>query len=72
MAQSNRAMISVDTADVNLFHVEKGAGQPVLFVHGIPTDYRAWNSQIDPLSAHYRVIAYSSATRIPTRERATS
>jgi non-heme chloroperoxidase len=60
-------MISVDTSDVSLFHVEKGAGQPVVFVHGIPTDYRAWNSQIDTFSNHYRVIAYSRRYAYPNK-----
>jgi len=52
-------MPSIDIDDVNLFYAEKGSGQPLLFVHGIPTDYRAWNSQIDVFSDNYRVITYS-------------
>ena len=39
--------------------MEKGEGQPIVFVHGIPTDYRAWNAQVEPFSTKYRVIAYS-------------
>ena len=52
-------MPSIDIDGVKLFYVEKGAGQPLLFVHGIPTDYRAWNSQVDVFSDSYRVITYS-------------
>lgn len=40
-------------------YAESGQGQAVVFVHGIPTDYRAWNAQIGPFSKNYRVIAYS-------------
>jgi len=60
-------MTSVDSASGSLFYVEKGAGQPVLFVHGIPTDYRAWNSQVDVISNHYRAIAYSRRYAYPNK-----
>src|SRR5438309_2295609 len=40
-----------DLGQVKLAYVEAGSGEPVVFVHGIPTDYRAWNSQIVPFSA---------------------
>ena len=60
-------MTSIDLASGSLFYVEKGAGQPVLFVHGIPTDYRAWNSQVDAISGHYRAIAYSRRYAYPNK-----
>src|SRR5436853_2684069 len=44
---------------MKLGYVRAGIGEPVVFVHGIPTDYRAWNSQIEPFSSKYQVIAYS-------------
>src|SRR5207302_3374683 len=47
-----------DLGQVKLAYVEAGSGEPVVFVHGIPTDYRAWNSQIGPFSGKYHVIAY--------------
>ena len=52
-------MPSLEVNGVNLFYAEKGAGEPVVFVHGIPTDYRAWESQLDSFSEHYRAISYS-------------
>ena len=58
-------MTNVDSTGGSLFHLEKGAGQAVLFVHGIPTDYRAWNSQVDAISGKYRVIAYSRRYAYP-------
>jgi non-heme chloroperoxidase len=53
------ALRNVDVGQVNLAYVETGKGEPVVFVHGIPTDYRAWRSQIEPFSARYHMIAYS-------------
>lgn len=43
----------------SLFYVDRGNGGPVVFSHGIPTDYRAWNSQVQFFSKDYRVISYS-------------
>ena len=44
---------------MKLAYVEGGEGEPVIFVHGIPTDYRAWSGQMGPFSRKYHVIAYS-------------
>jgi pimeloyl-ACP methyl ester carboxylesterase len=52
-------MLTVDVDGVRLSYDENGQGQDVVFVHGIPTDYRAWNAQVMPFSKNYRVIAYS-------------
>lgn len=41
----------------DLAYVDRGQGQPVLLVHGFPLDHTMWNSQIDALSPHFRVIA---------------
>jgi pimeloyl-ACP methyl ester carboxylesterase len=38
---------------------ESGSGPDTVFVHGIPTDYRAWNAQVPVFSKKYRVIMYS-------------
>src|SRR5437879_11728164 len=52
---------------VKLAYVEAGSGELVVFVHGIPTDYRAWNSQIGPFSGKYHVIAYSRRLAQPNQ-----
>jgi len=40
-----------------LAYIDRGAGQPILLVHGFPLDYTMWDSQIESLSKHSRVIA---------------
>ena len=47
------------TAHVNgedLAYAESGRGPDTVFVHGIPTDYRAWDAQIGPFSNEYHTI----------------
>src|SRR6266852_9863067 len=61
------ALGNVDVGHVKLAYVEAGIGEPVVFVHGIPTDYRAWNSQIEPFSTKYHVVAYSRRLAQPNR-----
>src|SRR5437762_11632919 len=56
-----------DLGQVKLAYVEAGSGEPVVFVHGISTDYRAWNSQIGPFSGKYHVIAYSRRLAQPNQ-----
>lgn len=40
-----------------LAYVDRGAGQPVLLVHGFPLDHTMWDAQIESLSKHTRVLA---------------
>ncbi len=58
-------MSSISVYGVSLFYTEKGVGKPALFVHGIPTDYRAWSSQLDALSPSFRAISYSRRYAYP-------
>ncbi len=58
---------TVNVGQVNLAYVEAGRGEPVVFVHGIPTDYRAWNGQLEPFSSKYHMIAYSRRLAQPNR-----
>jgi esterase len=39
--------------------VERGAGPPLLLVHGTLGDYRHWAGQMEPFGAHHRTIAVS-------------
>jgi pimeloyl-ACP methyl ester carboxylesterase len=58
-------MPSVDAGGTALYYEEKGSGQPVLFVHGIPTDYRAWANQVQAFSDGYRTITISRRYAAP-------
>jgi non-heme chloroperoxidase len=50
---------------VKLHYLEKGNGIPVILIHGGLGDYREWNPQIERISSHYRVIAYSRRYNYP-------
>ena len=58
-------MPTLDLEGVRLYYEEKGAGEPVVFCHGIPTDFRAWNLQAEHLSDRYRTICYSRRYAAP-------
>jgi len=55
--------------ETSLAYMETGAGQPIIFVHGIPTDYRAWNAQVEAFSSRYHMIAYSRRLAKPNQNR---
>jgi pimeloyl-ACP methyl ester carboxylesterase len=62
-------MPSVDVGGVSLYYEEWGSGRTVVFVHGIPTDYRAWAAQMPVFSKDRRMIALSRRYAAPnTRE----
>ena len=60
------------TAEVNgvsLYYERAGYGQPIVFSHGIPTDYRAWGAQVAALTASYSTVAYSRRYAHPNERR---
>jgi non-heme chloroperoxidase len=60
-------MPSVDVNGVGLYYEEAGTGEPIVFAHGIPTDYRAWSSQVEPFSKNRRVVTYSRRYAYPNK-----
>lgn len=44
---------------VRLFYVEQGSGEPIVFVHGLISDLRTWESVKDKIAQKYRFIAYT-------------
>jgi len=48
-----------NSADIELHYEDKGAGQPVVLIHGYPLDGTSWEGQTPALlEAGYRVITY--------------
>lgn len=60
-------MPSVDAGGAELYYEEKGSGRTVLFVHGIPTDYRAWAAQVGPFSEGRRMVSLSRRYAYPNK-----
>ncbi len=58
-------MLSEDVNGVGLAYAESGNGPDTFFVHGIPTDYRAWNAQLAFFSKSYHVTVYSRRHALP-------
>jgi non-heme chloroperoxidase len=58
-------MESVQLENYNLVYLEKGAGEPVIFVHGSLCDYRNWDNQFEHFSRHYHAITYSRRYHFP-------
>lgn len=50
-------MPKVQAGQIELEVVRRGAGTPLLLVHGFPLDHSMWNTQIDRLSQRSQVIA---------------
>ncbi|ONI80343.1 alpha/beta hydrolase [Saccharothrix sp. ALI-22-I] len=56
--------------DIDIAYDDKGAGLPVVLVHGHPFDRSMWRPQVEHLSSRYRVIApdlrgYGGTTVVP-------
>ncbi len=50
-------MKTIALATAELAYVDRGAGMPVLLIHGFPLDHTMWAAQIETLSERCRVIA---------------
>lgn len=48
-------------------YLERGAGAPVVLVHGTLSDYRTWSGQTDAFSENFRAIAVSLRRYYPDR-----
>lgn len=55
MSEIEKKFVRVD--GLRMAYVERGQGQPVVFLHGNPTSSFLWRHQIAPLSARYRCLA---------------
>ena len=43
-----------------LYYEERGAGEPLIFIHGHSLDCRMWREQVRSFASHYRVIVYDA------------
>jgi len=53
---------------IEVAYIERGRGQPVLFVHGGIGDCRDWERQVDAFGSRYRAIAVSCRGHWPNRK----
>ncbi|MDA4130960.1 MAG: alpha/beta hydrolase [Thaumarchaeota archaeon] len=60
-------MQKVTVGDISLAYDERGSGNGVLMVHGIPTDYRVWNSQLENLSPFFHAVSISRRHAFPNK-----
>lgn len=58
-------MPTADVGGVSLYYEEHGSGVTTVFVHGIPTDYRAWGAQELQFSEGRRMVALSRRYAAP-------
>jgi non-heme chloroperoxidase len=58
-------MPSLEVDGVSLYYEQAGKGEPIVFSHGIPTDYRAWSSQVEAFSKSYSTVTYSRRYAAP-------
>ena len=52
-------MLAIEVNDTQLAYVDKGEGEPVVFVHGGVNDFRAWRHQLDVFGKEMRAVALS-------------
>lgn len=50
-------MATARAGDVIFWFEERGAGEPVLFLHGLTWDHTMWDAQVESLASDYRCIA---------------
>lgn len=55
-AAQDSTTVSVDGHDLEVAYYDEGSGDPVVFLHGIPTNSFLWRDVIPPIAEHRRVI----------------
>ena len=63
----NRNGDGIPAKQKELYYIEKGEGQPVIFIHGTLDDFRAWHFQVDQFAEKYHVISYSRRYAYPNQ-----
>jgi pimeloyl-ACP methyl ester carboxylesterase len=68
MTQTTTMTQNAKVNGVDIAYVERGRGQPVVFVHGGTGDWRTWEGQMAAFSAGHRAIALSCRGYWPNRK----
>lgn len=55
----------ISVRGIELHYIERGAGEPLILLHGGQGDYRSWEPQMKVLSQQFRVISYSRRYHYP-------
>ncbi|QGX93908.1 alpha/beta hydrolase [Haloplanus rallus] len=55
-AAQETATVTVDGHELDVAYYDEGSGDPVVFLHGIPTNSYLWRDVIGPIAAERRVI----------------
>jgi len=50
-------MPTANVRDAAIYYTDEGAGEPILFIHGLTWDHTLWDSQVAALKGSYRCIA---------------
>jgi pimeloyl-ACP methyl ester carboxylesterase len=61
-------MTNVQLNGYSFEYMERGSGEPLVFVHGSVSDHRTWQLQQDKLAECYRTIAYSRRYHWPNAQ----
>ena len=59
---------SITIRGEEIHYIEKGSGEPLIFIHGTLGDYRAWIPRVERYSGDYNVIAYSRRYAYPNNQ----
>ena len=59
---------SVNIRGEEFHYIEKGSGDPLIFIHGTLGDYRVWIPRVEEYSKNFKVIAYSRRYAYPNKK----
>jgi non-heme chloroperoxidase len=60
-----QTLLTARVNGVELHYLDRGQGEPIVFVHGGLTDYREWEPVAKQLQNEYRTITYSRRYNFP-------